>query len=173
LLNATAFNQSKTTGYRTALGTIADVPPCWINVTSVTAYNLNSNGSLGSPARRLLHTLDSGLPQTALAGLLGTAPGRRRLSQSSTGVALGINAFLPSNNASGVLTSLGNAYNGGQLASGILPAPLELELLNITPSTVSVVDTGISTHVVFACCLCQHCTTCPLHRVQVSTASLV
>ena len=113
---------------------MANVPPCWINITGVTAYNLNNNGSLGSPARRLLQALDSGLFP---AGQFETASWRRRLSQSSTGAALGINAFLPSNNASGVLSSLGDAYNNGQLASGILPAPLELELLNITPASVS------------------------------------
>ena len=125
LLNATAFNQSKATSYKSALGTIVNVPPCWINVTDVTAYNLNSNGSLGSPARRLLQTLESGLSGYALEGLLDQSPGRRRLSQSSTGAALGINTFLPSTNASGVLSSLGDAYNNGQLASGILPDPLE------------------------------------------------
>jgi len=146
LLNATAFNQSKATSYKSALGTIANVPSCWINVTDVTAYNLNTNGSLGSPARRLLQTLDSGLSGFALEGQLDQSPGRRRLSQSSTGAALGINTFLPSTNASGVLSSLGDAYNNGQLASGILPDPLELDLLNITPASVS-----------WFCCLLRHC----------------
>ena len=146
LLNATAFNQSKANSYKSALGTIVNVPPCWINVTDVTAYNLNSNGSLGFPARRLLQTLESGLSGYALEGLLDQSPGRRRLSQSSTGAALGINTFLPSTNASGVLSSLGDAYNNGQLASGILPDPLELDLLNITPASVS-----------WFCCLLRHC----------------
>lgn len=134
LLNATAFNQSKATGYKNALATLANVPPCWVTVMGVTAYNLNSNGSLGSPARRLLQTLDSGLVPTALDR---QSPRGRRLSQSDTGAALGINTFLPSTGASGVLTLLGSAYNNGQLASGILPDPLDLELLNITPASVS------------------------------------
>ncbi|KAL0042922.1 hypothetical protein WJX79_003977 [Trebouxia sp. C0005] len=144
LLNATAFNQSKATGYKTALGTLAGVPPCWVSVTDVTAYNLNSNGSLGSPARRLLQTPDSGLSGFALEGQFDQSPGRRRLSQSSTGAALGINAFLPSTDANGVVTSLGDAYSNGQLASGILPDPLELELLNITPASSIVSATTLA-----------------------------
>lgn len=143
LLNSTAFNQSKADGYKSALGTMANVPSCWINITGVTAYNLNTNGSLGSPARRLLQALDSGLFP---AGQFETASWRRRLSQSSTGAALGINAFLPSNNASGVLSSLGDAYNNGQLASGILPAPLELELLNITPASGIIAATALASN---------------------------
>lgn len=141
LLNATAFNQSKATGYKSALATLANVPPCWVTVTGVTAYNLNSNGSLGSPARRLLQTLDSRLVPT---GLETQSPGGRRLSQSDTGAALGINTFLPSTGASGVLTLLGDAYNNGQLASGILPDPLDLELLDITPASSIVAATTLA-----------------------------
>ena len=142
LLNATSFNQSKTEGFKNALSNLTGVPACWINITDVTPYSLNSNGSLGAPSsRRLLQapsalTLDLGLP--------GTAPWqRRRLAQAGTGVssntgaALGIGSFLPSTDGNSVLASLNSAYNNGQLADGLLPDPLQLELLKITPTGVS------------------------------------
>ena len=142
LLNATYFNQSKTGGFRNALSNITGVPACWINITDVTAYNLNPNGSLGSPASRRL--LQAPTPLTLDLGLYETGPGpRRRLVQAgtgagaATGAALGIGSFLPSTNGNGVLNSLNNAYDNGQLADSILPDPLQLELLKITPSGVS------------------------------------
>lgn len=141
LLNATYFNQSKTEGFKNALSNLTGVPACWINITNVTPYNLNPNGSLGSPStRRLLQaptalTLDLGLP--------GTAPWqRRRLVQAGTGVgsdtgaALGIDSFLPSTDGNGVLNALNEAYSNNRLADGILPDPLQLELLKITPTGV-------------------------------------
>ena len=136
LLNATYFNHSKTDGFKNALSNITGVPACWINLTDVTAYNLNPNGSLGSQsARRLLQAPG---PLTLDLGLFDTASGnRRRLTQSNVGAALGINSFLPSNTGNDVLSSLNSAYNNGQLADGILPAPLQLELLRITPTGVS------------------------------------
>ena len=130
LLNATYFNQSKTGGFRNALSNITGVPACWINITDVTAYN-----------RRLLQ---APTPLTLDLGLYETGPGpRRRLVQAgtgagaATGAALGIGSFLPSTNGNGVLNSLNNAYDNGQLADSILPDPLQLELLKITPSGVS------------------------------------
>ena len=143
LLNATAFNQSKVNGYKSALGTIANVPPCWISIMDVTAYNLNPNGSLGSPSgsRRLLQTLDQtpdqGFSGTAPAlGLSGTALRHRQLLQSNVGAALGINAFLPSTNSDDVLNRLNTSYGDGALANGISPNPLLLQLLSITPEGV-------------------------------------
>ena len=142
LLNATAFNQSKTEGFKNALSNLTGVPACWINITDVTPYSLNPNGSLGAPSSRRLLQAPSAL--TLDLGLSGTAPWqRRRLAQAGTGVssitgaALGIGSFLPSTNGNGVLGNLNDAYNNGKLADGILPDPLQLELLKITPTGVS------------------------------------
>lgn len=142
LLNATYFNQSKTTGFKNALSNITGVPACWINITDVTAYNLNPNGSLGSPSSRRLLQAPAALSLDL--GLYGAAPGqRRRLVQAGTGgdgetgAALGIGSFLPTTNGNGVLNSLNNAYGNGQMADSILPDPLQLELLKIQPAGVS------------------------------------
>lgn len=142
LLNATYFNQSKTEGFKNALSNLTGVPACWINITNVTPYNLNPNGSLGSPSSRRLLQAPTAL--TLDLGLSGTAPWqRRRLAQAGTGVgsdtgaALGIDSFLPSTDGNGVLNALNEAYSNNRLADGILPDPLQLELLKITPTGVS------------------------------------
>ena len=142
MLNATAFNQSKTDGYKSALSTISNVPECWISISDVTAYNLNPNGSLGSVSgsRRLLQIPDE--------GLLDTAPAHRQLLQTGqVGAALGVNAFLPSNDGNGVLNLLNNSYGDGVLANGIAPAPLLLQLLSVTPE-------GVSTMTLQSCFYC-------------------
>lgn len=149
LLNATYFNHSKTDGFKYALSNLTGVPACWINITDVTPYSLNPNGSLGAPSSRRLLQAPSAL--TLDLGLSGRAPWqRRRLAQAGTGVAsdtgaaLGLNSFLPSTDGNGVLGSLNDAYSNGKLADGILPDPLQLELLKITP-------TGVSHHYVKMC----------------------
>lgn len=168
LLNATHFNHSKTNGFKNSLSNLTGVPACWINITDVTPYSLNPNGSLGAPSsRRLLQapfalTLDLGLP--------GRAPWqRRRLAQAGTGVAsdtgaaLGINSFLPSTNGNGVLGSLNDAYNNGKLADGILPDPLQLELLKITPTGVSHCSVKLCTGLAVFLCTLNSCMICPLN----------
>ena len=165
LLNATYFNQSKTEGYKNALSNLTGVPACWINITEVTAYSLNPNGSLGSPSSRRLLQAPTAL--TLDLGLSGTAPWqRRRLAQagtvaaSDTGAALGINSFLPSTSGNGVLSSLNEAYGNGKLADSILPDPLVLELLKITPTGVShryvtcALDLAVSVRRLLLACLC-------------------